>query len=423
MNRRGLVVVETHPVQYHAPVYRELGRLGVAVTAIYGSDFSVAGYTDPEFQTHVAWDTDLLSGYRSVFVSRVATGGATAPLAVTGGGLRAALEEARPSAIMILGYGLRYHRRAIWDATRSGHPLLFRGETTDHARARTRAEEGLRNQLLRALYARCSRLLYIGTRSREHFLRLGCPTERLVFSPYCVDGTSFRSTEADRAALRGRIRSEWGAGEDVAVVLFSGKLVERKGCRLALDAVRELVERSQRQVLLVYLGDGPLRDELSKRAEAPLEAPDEPEAPDEEDGHPGVRVLFAGFQNQSALSAYFHGADVLVLPSRHSETWGLVVNEALSHGLPCVVSDAVGCAPDLVEAGVTGEVAESGSVESLSHALRRGLVLARRLEIRRQCRAKVATFSVGRAAAGIAEAFFEVAGSEGGARAAPGLGG
>ncbi len=403
MNSRRLVVLETHPVQYHAPVYRELGRLGVPVTAIYGSDFSVAGYTDPEFQTHFAWDTDLLSGYRSVFVSRVAAGGGTDPKGVTGDGLRAALEEARPSAIMILGYGLRFHRRAIWAAARSGHPLLFRGETTDHARQRCRAEEALRNQLLRALYARCSRLLYIGTRSREHFLRLGCPGERMVFSPYCVDSTSFRSTEPDRTALRARIRSEWDADDDVAVVLFSGKLVERKGCRLALDAASELVQRSQGSVLLVFLGDGPLRDELRKRA----------------DGHPGVRVFFAGFQNQRALSAYFHGADLLVLPSRHSETWGLVVNEALSHGLPCVVSDGVGCAPDLVEAGVTGEVAETGSVESLSEALRRGLLLARRLEIRQQCRAKVATFSVGRAAAGVAEAFFEVAGSEGGAHAAP----
>jgi glycosyltransferase involved in cell wall biosynthesis len=408
MNGRRLVVVETHPVQYHAPVYRELGKLGVAVTAIYGSDFSIAGYTDPEFQTHVAWDTDLLSGYRSVFVSRVAAGGATAPLGVTGDGLRAALEEARPSAIMILGYRLRFHRRAIWAATRSGHPLLFRGETTDHARARSRPEEALRNQLLRALYARCSRLLYIGTRSREHFLRLGCPEERMVFSPYCVDGAAFRSTEPDRTALRAEIRSAWGAGDEVGVVLFSGKLVERKGCRLALDAAGELAQRSHGRVLLVYLGDGPLRDELQKRA----------------DGHPGLRVLFAGFQNQSALSAYFHGADLLVLPSRHSETWGLVVNEALSHGLPCVVSDGVGCAPDLVEAGVTGEVAEGGNVESLSEALRRGFLLARRPEIREQCRAKVATFSVGRAAAGIAEAFLAIAGSEGGAPAAPaGLGG
>src|SRR2546425_4757453 len=67
-----LVVIETHPVQYRTPVYRTLQqRYGVPVTVIYGSDFSVAGYHDCEFGNTFAWDGDLLSGYRSVFLSRV----------------------------------------------------------------------------------------------------------------------------------------------------------------------------------------------------------------------------------------------------------------------------------------------------------------------------------------------------------------
>jgi hypothetical protein len=44
------------------------------VTAIYGSDFSVAGYYDREFGGGFAWDTDLLSGYDSVFLSQMASG-------------------------------------------------------------------------------------------------------------------------------------------------------------------------------------------------------------------------------------------------------------------------------------------------------------------------------------------------------------
>ncbi len=45
-----LAVIETHPIQYHAPVYRHLQTsLGISVTAIYASDFSVAGYRDHEF--------------------------------------------------------------------------------------------------------------------------------------------------------------------------------------------------------------------------------------------------------------------------------------------------------------------------------------------------------------------------------------
>src|SRR5215471_14192487 len=52
-----LAVIETHPVQYHAPVYRNLqARFGIPVTAIYGSDFSVEGYRDAEFGARLSWD-------------------------------------------------------------------------------------------------------------------------------------------------------------------------------------------------------------------------------------------------------------------------------------------------------------------------------------------------------------------------------
>ena len=70
-----LVICETHPVQYHAPVFQALHRLGVPVHVLYGSNFSVAGYRDAEFQSNFAWDTDLLSGYDHSFVSTVEQGG------------------------------------------------------------------------------------------------------------------------------------------------------------------------------------------------------------------------------------------------------------------------------------------------------------------------------------------------------------
>src|SRR2546428_9263654 len=97
--------------------------------------------------------------------------------------------------------------------------------------------------------------------------------------------------------------------------------------------------------LILFLGSGDLRPTLAQDASRP----------------PRVSAVFAGFQNQSQLSAYYHAADLLVLPSRHSETWGLVVNEALHHGLPCVVSADVGCGTDLIAAGGTGETFDTGS--------------------------------------------------------------
>ena len=163
-----LAVIETHPVQYHAPVYRELQKnWGIPVTAIYGSDFSVAGYRDSEFGATFAWDTDLLAGYTSQFLSRVATGGARTDAEVTTQGLHEALNEITPDAVMVLGYSPRFHREAFMATRRAGVPIIFRGETTDHARQRNALKTWARDQALRWFYRRCERLLYVGRRSHD----------------------------------------------------------------------------------------------------------------------------------------------------------------------------------------------------------------------------------------------------------------
>ena len=69
-------------------------------------------------------------------------------------------------------------------------------------------------------------------------------------------------------------------------------------------------------------------------------------------------IHFIGAVNNTELSYYYHKSDVFILPSL-SETWGLVIEEALNNGLPVMVSDMVGCADDLVirnEVGVVYKV-------------------------------------------------------------------
>lgn len=388
-----LVVIETHPVQYHAPVYRELeSNLGIPVTAIYGSDFSVAGYRDREFGASFRWDTDLLSGHAASFLSTVADGGARSADSVSARGLHAALRAADPAAILLTGYSPSFYRSAWIAAWRARRPLLVRAETTDHARNRGAAREWTRTAALRLLYRSCTRLLYVGRRSHDHFKRLGIPGEKLVFSPYCVDSTAFDPTEESRARRRAATRESLGVGDAEYVILFSGKLSQRKAPDLLLRAVRSLLPEIRDRITVAFLGSGELQGKLEELACA----------------LPKVAAHFLGFQNQTQLSPYYHAADLLVLPSLHSETWGLVVNEALHHGVPCVVSDAVGCAPDLVEPGVTGEIAATGSAESLAAAIEKALTLVGRTEIRSRCREKVSGYTVDKAAQGIAEAYWAV---------------
>jgi glycosyltransferase involved in cell wall biosynthesis len=391
-----LAVIDTHPVQYRAPVYRALQeRLGVPVTAIYGSDFSVAGYRDPEFQAAFAWDTDLLSGYTSRFLSRSRPGDAINIDRLPTAGIGPALRAVAPQAVLVVGYRPAFHRVGWREAWRQRRPLLFRGETTDAATVRAPAARWIRSAGLRFAYARCDACLWIGQHSRAHFERLGVPPSRLFFSPYGVDETTFEASDARREILRSETRRELQLGDDEWLVLYVGKLSTRKGVDLLVPALRAWRATADRRVVLGVVGDGALRAEIERASER----------------SPAVPTRFSGFQNQRQLSRYYHAADVLVLPSRHSETWGLVVNEALHHGVPCVVSDRVGSAPDLIDAD-TGVVFTEGDAQGLAAALGRAAVLARRPEIRAACRAKVRPYSVLAAAHGIADAYHAVAGRQ-----------
>jgi glycosyltransferase involved in cell wall biosynthesis len=384
-----LTIVETHPVQYHAPVYRAVHDQDVPVVVIYGSDFSTSGYRDDEFGVEFAWDTDLLRGYESRFLSRVSAGGARSFHEVSARGLQAALRETKDGPILLLGYNAGFNRAAFFHAWRSRRPVLFRPEAADHARDRNMARSFVRDQALRRVYAACARLLYIGMESARHYKRLGVPAEKLMSSPYCVDASCFRWDERARKELRAHTRSQLGIDPSALVLLFSGKLSQRKGVDLIVPAAQRLGSSFRAPVVAAFVGSGELQGALEAQAATCAAA----------------SVRFCGFRNQTELSAYYHSADLLVLPSRHSETWGLVVNEALHHGLPCVVSQAVGCAPDLIEPSVTGEIAETDSVESLAAAICRAVPLVGRAELRHACRERVGGYTVEKAADGIAQAY------------------
>ena len=79
-------------------------------------------------------------------------------------------------------------------------------------------------------------------------------------------------------------------------------------------------------------------------------------------------MRFLGFKNQTELPAYYDLCDVFVLPSVY-EPWGLVVNEVMNAGRAVIVSDQVGCGPDLVKPGENGYIFTAGDIAGLGWAL------------------------------------------------------
>lgn len=342
-----LAIFATHPVQYQAPLWQALAAMpNLEVTVYYFSDFSIRGAVDPGFGVEVAWDTPLLEGYHSEFISRDTDISKVCSLRLPHA--RQLLQQERFDAVLIQGYTHPFERQAVLAARRLGVKVVMRGEFSDRGQRKNLLKTFIRNQYLKWFYSHVDAFCYIGEDAKQHLLARRIPKKNLFFSPYSVDTTGFIAQS--KAYNRVSTRKKMGLDEKDFVFLFSGKLIPRKEPLLLLDALEQLPSREN--VALIVLGDGPLKTQVVERGKALL----------------GSRFLFQGFVNQSKLGQYFLAADAFVLPSNH-ETWGLVVNEAMQFGLPVIVSDRVGCHRDLIGDHNTGIVFKSGASGSLARAL------------------------------------------------------
>ena len=202
-----------------------------------------------------------------------------------------------------------------------------------------------------------------------------------------MDNDFFIARSNDERRNRAELRAAWRIPPSAVGVLFCGKLIEKKRPLDVLKAL-DVFRRDKATVHLLVVGDGCLR----KECEAFVAAKQLP-------------VTFAGFLNQKEMPKAYAACDALVLPSGHAETWGLVVNEAMACGLCAIVSDRVGCGPDLVEDGVNGWRFRAGDVVALAERITT-LTADRRLlfELGANARNRVRNFSLDSAVEGILKA-------------------
>ncbi len=330
-----LVIFETHPVQYRAPIYVRLQQLCPdSFHVVYASDYSMRGGKDPGFSQPITWDTDLLEGYPSTVLCSVLVDASAKWNAFNGSGVKGVIQRLHPSAIMLNSLNYRYDAVALSLAWFKGIPVWIRCETQDQAFSRSWLKSLLRYTYYRCLYAGISRAFPIGRLNREHWLRHGLRPRQLRYARYCTPDRSAQLSLQERHNRRQALRCKLGIPTNHLVAAFFGKFIAKKNPDLLLQSVPHLSPSIRQKLSLLFVGSGEL--EVALRAQASTLKYND-----------GINIHFAGFVNQSALLDWYLAADVVVLPSRRAgETWGLVVNEALQAGCSVVVSDAVGCAAD-----------------------------------------------------------------------------
>lgn len=341
-----LAILTTHPIQYQVPVWKELAqRARVPFCVYFMSELGLKTRRDPGFGQAFAWDIDLLGGYEHHFVDvfERSTSSGFGWLTLKPGFGRL-LRAQGTSVLWVLGWQVAAYFQAIWVARRLGIETWMRGETNLRSSSRHRRQLGAaaRGWALR----NTDQFLCIGEANRLFYLDQGIAPERLHLAPYCVDNGRFLDQAEAWRPRRAELRTRWNIPQDSFCVLFAGKFTAKKRPFDLVQAIASLAaSEAGRQLHLLWVGSGELGDGLRAACDVRFDVGQLARG-DATSARPAAS--FVGFLNQSAMAEAYVAADCLVLPSEGTETWGLVVNEAMATGLPCIVSDACGSADDLV---------------------------------------------------------------------------
>jgi glycosyltransferase involved in cell wall biosynthesis len=210
----------------------------------------------------------------------------------------------------------------------------------------------VRDLVLRRLFRKAAGFLVSGRYNADYYLHYGADKDRLFFVPWAVDNDRFERESRLTKAERLELRSAYDIPADALVILFSGKLLPRKG---PMDLLEAFVNMSNpERAVLLFVGDGVERQRLEDFCKI----------------RSLKNVRITGFLNQSILPMMYGMSDVFVLPS-YFDPRATVVNEAMAAGLACVVSDRTGPSGDIVKDGENGFVIAPGDIAALTSRLSR----------------------------------------------------
>jgi glycosyltransferase involved in cell wall biosynthesis len=354
-----LAILTTHPIQYQVPLWQALAKDGTVPFEVwYLSDHGTQHSYDEQFGKAFKWDLDTLSGYpyhflrtnKNANINRFRGLRLAEPLSKL-------FRKKNVKALWIQGWQAMAYWQAVWQAQRAGIQVWLRGESNDLAPPPASLSKRLAKRfLLSQLFSRIEHFLYIGQANKRLYEAYGVRPEQLHAAPYGVDNERFAQQASKLLNQRRDIRRAWNIPDEAFCALFAGKFIPKKHPLDLITAARNIqLNYLQRSLHLLFVGSGELGAALRQSCHVAFDADQESSITEnkisnESGGNSNntVNASFVGFLNQTEISKAYIAADCLVLPSDYRETWGLVVNEAMASGLPCISSNTCGCSEDMV---------------------------------------------------------------------------
>lgn len=346
-----LAIIITHPIQYYAPLFRLLAKQkNIDLNVFYTWSQTKEKVIDKTFGREIKWDIPLLEGYNYEFVENISKNpGSNSWRGIDNPDLISRIENYGPNAILVFGWNMKSHFNVMRNF-KGKVPVWFRGDST-LLDERKSLKTVFRRIWLTYVYGHSDKAFYVGQENKKYFLTHGLKESQLIFAPHAIDNERFFDSPEKKYEDQARQwRLKLGYTTEDIIILFAGKFEERKDPQLLISAFQELKNSEKGNFKLLLIGNGPMEEEIRKTVKE------------------NVHIQLLPFHNQSKMPIIYRLGDLFCLPSK-SETWGLAVNEAMASSRPVVVSDKVGCAPDLVKGKPVGGVFSSGNVKELKNAL------------------------------------------------------
>lgn len=338
MNKR-VAIFTTHLIQYQIPLFKKLAKI-IDLHVFFGSKQGLSSYHDKDFNKQIKWNIPLIKGYKYSILKN-SNKISLDSFFFNSSGIKEAIKK-NFDKVIILGWNNIFYLKTFFWCLYYSSEIIIRSENNLYKK-QPLFKKILKEIILRIFFKFINSFISIGSLNEEFYKYYGVKKNKIFRAPYSIDDNFFKKNIV-------RNKQKWKKNNNISnqakIFLFVGKLIKRKRV-LDLIKVAQSKKLNNNSYFLI-IGDGPLKKKLLQKI----------------NNLKLNNISILGFKSQNQLRFYYSLADVLILPSEY-ETWGLVINEAMSSGVPCIVSDSCGAAKDMIIKYKTGFQYKNGNINQL----------------------------------------------------------
>lgn len=335
--QKKVVIVTNIPNPYRVPLFNEVNRQlaanGIELKIIFGA----SGYARRKFKLDMndcKFDYEILNSKKIHF-------GDDEKMYFSYKGLSNVLRNERPDAIIVSGFSIvtmRLWLRSFFQRTKY---IIWSGSIEKAGHQNSWIKLLLRKRLLKRAIA----FISYGSKSAEYFQKLGAERSSVFTAINTVDTEFFLNRTK---SLKGSLKNSEGKKH----LTYVGYLSQRKNVSKVLEVIKKLAETRQ-DFILDLVGEGDDRLALESYVN--------------ENDLSGI-VKFHGFVQKEQLPEIFATSDCFLFQTDF-DIWGLVLNEAMAAGLPCISSVNAGATDDLIMEGETGFKMDYNNTEAVAEKI------------------------------------------------------